>query len=130
MSLVLENSQARFDGGVVTVGTQLPSGQRVELFDVLVDTVGEEAWLRFRFLAPEISRDQSGSSFEVAQLDFEHLCSEVALPYLGEFDLEADVIVLSLLDRPVAFGEVDPDATQLIEAFRLRDGQCEWEGLW
>ena len=86
--------------------------------------------MRFRFLAPEISRDQSGSSFEVAQLDFEHLCSEVSLPYLGKFDLEADVIVLSLLDRPVAFGEVDPDATQLIEAFRLRDGQCEWEGLW
>lgn len=123
-------AHARFDGGVITVDKALPSGQSVEMFEVLVDKVGEEAWLRFRFLAPDIASDQNGLSFEAAQMDFEHLCAEVALPYLGEFDLAADVIVLTLLDRPVAFGEIDPEATQLIEAFRLRDGQCVWEGLW
>lgn len=30
----------------------LPSGQAVELREVLIDTVGTERWLRFRFLAP------------------------------------------------------------------------------
>lgn len=130
MSLKLALPQAEFNGGVVTIDTPLPSGQSAELFEVLVDQVGEEAWLRFRFLAPDIVRDQDGLTFDAAQADFEFLCNQVALPYLGEFDLAADVIVLSLLDRPVAFGEVDPDATQLFEAFRLRDGQCAWEGLW
>jgi len=130
MSLALASYLVRFGGGTAKVGTPVPSGRQIELFEVLVDKVGEEAWLRFRFLAPEIAQDQSGPSFEVAQLDFEHLCTEVALPYLEKFDLEADVIVLSLLDRPVAFGEIDPEATQLIEAFRLQDGQCVWEGLW
>ena len=130
MSLKRVALQPVFDAGLVATGTPLPSGQSVELFEVLVDQVGEEAWLRFRFLAPSIGRDQQGVSFETAQLDFDYLCSEIAVPYLAEFELSADVIVLALLDRPVAFGQTDAAATQLIEAFRLRDGQCEWEGLW
>ena len=130
MSLRPAFPQIYFDGGLVVVDAQLPSGQSVELVEVLVDQVGGEKWLRFRFLAPDIARDKTGLSFEAAQADFEYLCTQVALPYLGEFDLTADVIVLSLLERPVAFGEIDAEVTQLIEAFRLRDGQCAWEGLW
>ncbi len=116
--------------GAQMAGVQVPSGQPIELFEVLVDQVGAEAWLRFRFIATEVARGAQALEFDAVQADFEALCHAVALPYLEEFALTADVIVISLLDRPVAFGVADPDATQLIEAFRLRDGQCVWEGIW
>lgn len=104
-----------------------PSGQLVELFEVLVDTVGEETWLRFRFLAPAIARDGEALSYAQAEADFLHLCTAVALPYLQEFELQADVIVVSLSDRPVTFGTSDPDATQYFEAFRVTNNTCVWE---
>jgi hypothetical protein len=108
----------------------LPSGQTVELFEVLVDQVGLESWLRFRFLAPEIGKTETDLTFAQTQSDFEVLCAEVALPYMAEFDLTADVVVVALLDRPVEFGVADPEATQFIETFRVDGGQCEAEGLW
>lgn len=108
----------------------LPSGLSAELFEVLIDNVGGEAWLRFRFLAPQIGEAENGLSFEAVKGDFEHLCGAVALPYMSDFDLQADVIVIALLDRKFELGETNPEATQLIEAFRVSDDGCAWEGLW
>ncbi|MFK7763061.1 MAG: DUF6497 family protein [Roseobacter sp.] len=108
----------------------VPSGQPVELFEVLIDEVGAEAWLRFRFLAPSIGKASGKLTFVEAQDDFEHLCQAVALPYLVEFDLSADVVVIALLDRLVVFGEADPEATQYIEAFHVAEGDCVQEGEW
>ena len=105
----------------------VPSGQSVELNDVLVDAVGSETWLRFRFLAPGISRAGGGVSYAAAEADFTPLCDSVARPYLVEYALDPDVIVITLMDRPVAFGQADPDATQFIEAFRIQDDTCVWE---
>ncbi|WP_299679445.1 DUF6497 family protein [uncultured Roseobacter sp.] len=107
----------------------VPSGQPVEFYEVLTDTVGDEKWARFRFLAPEIGRDAGTVDFAQAEQDLEHLCTEVALPYLVEYELEVDVVAVTLLDRPVAFGETDPDATQFIDVFRVNAGMCVWEGL-
>jgi len=114
----------------VAVSQDLPSGRLVELFEVLIDQVGDEAWLRFRFLAPELGSEDGALSFEATQADFQYLCGTVVLPYMNEHALRADVVVLSLLDRPVPFGATDQDATQLIEAFRVDTGTCVWEGLW
>ena len=61
--------------------------------------------------------------------DMMHLCQELALPYLQEYDLTGDVIVISLADRETEFGVADPDATQFFEAFRIEDNLCIWEGL-
>lgn len=108
----------------------MPSGQEAKLIEVLIDEVGGEEWLRFRFLAPEIAGNGGVTGFERTQTDLEFLCGEVALPYMADFDLYADVVVISLLDRPVPFGEMDQDATQLIEAFRVDSGTCAWEGIW
>lgn len=110
-------------------GQAVPSGQPIELYEVLIDDVADEAWLRFRFLAPEISRDTGRITFADAEADLEHLCSDVALPYLEEYDLTADVVAVTLLDRPVAFGTSDPEATQFIDVFRVTSGTCIWEGL-
>ena len=106
---------------------ELPSGQSVTLDEVLIDQVGAEAWLRFRFLAPQIARGTGSVNYAAAEGDFEVLCDEVARPYLAEFDLTADMIVISMMDRPVPFGDTAPDATQFFETFRLKDGACVWQ---
>ncbi len=108
----------------------LPSGQSVDLYEVLIDDVGAERWLRFRFIAPDIAGADGALTFTETQEGFEHLCAMFAGPYMEEFALDADVVVISLLDRPVEFGVSDPEATQLIEAFRITDAGCQWEGLW
>ncbi len=107
----------------------VPSGQPVELWEVLVDMVEAETWLRFRFLAPQIARDGGGISFAQAEDDLAFLCNDVALPYMRDYTLDGDVIVISLLDRTVDFGASDPDATQFIDVFRPENGSCIWEGL-
>ncbi|TMM50935.1 hypothetical protein FDT80_16840 [Sulfitobacter sabulilitoris] len=111
-----------------TGGSGLPSGQTVELYEVLVDHVGAEHWIRFRFLAPQIARDTGQLGFAEVEPDMTYLCATVALPYLDEFDLAGEVVVISLADRAVDFGQSDPDATQYIDAFRVENGICIWEG--
>jgi Family of unknown function (DUF6497) len=105
---------------------ELPSGQSADLQEVLVDDLGSETWLRFRFVAPQISRAAADAD-ETAQ-DMLFLCTHLALTYIADFDLSGDVIVVSLADRALEFGVADPDATQFFEAFRAQDGTCIWEG--
>ncbi|WP_302622827.1 DUF6497 family protein [Tateyamaria omphalii] len=107
----------------------MPSGQPVTLSEILVDEVGAEQWLRFRFLAPGIARDTGEVSYADAEGDFQALCDDFVLPYIADFALDADVVVISLMDRPVAFGTSDPDATQFFEAFRPGPDGCVWEAL-
>lgn len=107
----------------------VPSGQTITLNEVLIDEVNSESWLRFRFLAPQISRDVGDISYSAAEDDFAHLCDTVARPYLSEFDLAPDVVVIALMDRAVPFGQSDPDSTQFIEAFRIVDDTCSWEAF-
>lgn len=130
MSLMNPFPLVPFGSGVELAREPVPSGQQVDLFEVLIDEIAGEAWLRFRFLAPGIGKADGGVSYAQVEADFAHLCDTVALPYLTQFALEADVLVISLLDRPVDFGQSDPQATQYIEAFRVETGSCEWEGDW
>lgn len=106
---------------------EVPSGQPVDLQEVLIDDLGDEVWLRFRFVAPKISRDDAMA--EANARDMLHLCEETALSYISDFELSGDVIVVSLADRPTEFGVADPDATQFFEAFRAENGSCIWEGF-
>lgn len=111
------------------VAQDVPSGQPVTLTEVLVDAVGTESWLRFRFVAPEIARGTGTISYTQAEDDFQALCETFALPYMTDFDLMADIVVISLMDRPVPFGTSDPQATQFIEAFRPAPEGCVWEAF-
>ena len=107
----------------------VPSGQPVELQEVLVDEIGSETWLRFRLVAPEIAREAGGIDYETAANDMAHLCDNLALPYIDQYALTGDVIVISLSDRVTEFGVPDREATQFFEAYRPVDGVCIWEGL-
>jgi hypothetical protein len=110
-------------------GIDVPSGQPLELLEVLIDEVDTATWVRFRFLAPQIARETGTVSFDAAQADFEALCEHIALPYLQDYALAPDLVSVTLLDRVVAFGTTDQNATQFVEVFRIQDGACVWEGL-
>ncbi|KIN64348.1 hypothetical protein Z946_3239 [Sulfitobacter noctilucicola] len=110
-------------------GFDVPSGQPVSLQEVLVDTVGEETWLRFRFVAPELVGTSGGVDYDATGDDMMYLCTETAIPYANEYALEGDVIVISMADRATEFGQADPEATQLFEAYRPVDNTCIWEAL-
>lgn len=108
----------------------LPSGLKVTLSEVLVDPVGSETWLRFRFLSPQVARGTTGA-FEFAQIegDFQAICDGLAMPYMAQHGLNADKIVISISDRKVPFGVSDPEATQFFEQFRAENGLCIWEAF-
>ena len=116
-------------GTARAVGHPVPSAQPVDLFEVLIDDVGSEKWLRFRFLAPTIGRGPNDLSFADVEADMEHLCKTVALPYMADHSLTADVLSIALLDRAVPFGQSNAEATQYIDVFRVSSGACVWEGL-
>jgi len=61
--------------------------------------------------------------------DIVWLCENWVLPRIASPAPRPSQIVISLADREVAFGALDPEAVQVFEAFRLpsdRDA-CEWE---
>lgn len=108
----------------------LPSGVDTELHEVLVERIGDDTWVRFRFLAPEIDPDLSSApAFPDLEQDFSHMCRTFVLPYLEAHSLNADRVVISLADREVEFGVTDPDATQYFEQFRIESGECRWEAF-
>jgi len=107
----------------------MPSGQSVTLHEVLVDTVNGENWLRFRFIAPSINKDVGGLAYDSAFEDIEHLCTEIAVPYIAKYDLKSDLVVVSMADQKTKFGETNPDATQFFEAFRVQNDICIWEAF-
>ncbi len=107
----------------------VPSGQPVELRDVLLDNNPGELWVRFRFVAPKIGATAGRIGYDVATVDMEHLCQTLAIPYVAKHELEPARVVISLSDRPVEFGLSEPDATQFFEAYRLEQSRCIWEGL-
>ncbi|WP_176248539.1 MULTISPECIES: DUF6497 family protein [unclassified Sulfitobacter] len=111
------------------LAVDVPSGQPVDLQEVLVDQMGDETWLRFRFIAPQIARNGGTIGYDAAGPDMKVLCDTLAIPYMAQYALTGDVIVISLADRAVEFGAADAGATQFFEAYRLKNGTCIWEAL-
>jgi len=85
--------------------------------------------VRFRFLAPEIAREGGRIEFAQAEEDMKFLCESYALPRIAENGPKPTQIIISLSDRIVEFGSVDPAATQFFEAYRPEDTTCIWEGF-
>ena len=113
----------------VVAAKNMPSGQSVFLREVLVDTVDGENWLRFRFVAPSINKGMGGVAYDSAFEDIQHLCTEIVVPYIAEYDLKSDLVVVSIADQKNEFGETNPETTQFFEAFRVKNNICIWEAL-
>lgn len=106
----------------------LPSGARIALQEVLIDTQtsGQIIYARFRFVAPEIG---SALSYVDVMDDFPLLCDDFAAPQVAQWPDAVDQIVISFASRESEFGVADAEVTQFFEAFRLEDGRCIWEGF-
>lgn len=103
----------------------LPSGLEASLHDVIVEQNPDV--VRFRFLAPEIAGEQK--TYEEVLNDFPWLCEVIAVPALNGAGLRVTEVVISLLDQPVEFGEMTPEATQYFEPFTLDGDDCIWEAF-
>lgn len=103
----------------------VPSGQPVELHEVLTDDAPGELWLRFRFIAPEMG----AADAEDSAADTAFLCKEVALPYMAAYGLDPARIVISFSEIETPFGEPASGIAQLFESFLPQSSDCIWEGL-
>ena len=98
---------------------------RTERHEGLGPTGGDETWVRFRFLAPAVAE----MGYAGIASEFLPLCEEFALPRLAAAGQAADVVIVSIEDRPVAFGEMDPEAVQFFESFPAMGAACEWDAF-
>lgn len=118
----------------------LPSGRQVWWADSVQDTQGPAGLTyRFRFVAPHLSPVMDAEQQKAAQTDMQTLCDSFALPRLARPGPMPQQIVITLMDRLLAFGEADTAVTQFFEAFSLTTPQggdpaepstplaCQWE---
>lgn len=114
------------DGALVPV----PSGQEVRFLDTVLNAPGNEGLpVRFRFVAPAISKVGGTVDYDTAAVDMEHLCTAFALPKVMAMDPAPGQVVISFSATEVPFGEAAPEVTQFFEAFRIEDGTCIWEAF-
>lgn len=118
----------------------LPSGRQVWWADSAQDTQGPAGLTyRFRFVAPHLSPTMDAEQQKAAHDDMQTLCDSFALPRLARPGPVPQQIVITLMDRLLAFGEADTAVTQFFEAFSLTSPQggdpsapstplaCQWE---
>lgn len=101
----------------------LPSGRVVTLHDV----IEEPDALRFRFLEPDLAMVVDVVAYERLEADMRALCEGFALDRIEGG--RPETIVISIADRPVAFGTIDPEAAQVFERYRVEGETCVWEGI-
>lgn len=102
----------------------VPSGQIVTFHEVIWEQDGVQNTYRFRYIAPDISRDGGLVSFDQAAPDLHYLCEKSALPNLRDQNRDVDRIVISISDVIVEFGKANPEATQYIDAFSVEGIRC------
>lgn len=99
-------------------GQGLPSGLGAGLYDLVIEP--DTATARFRFVAPALG----DLPYEAVAADLPWLCENVALPELAANGWTAETIIISIGDREVPLGEIDVEAVQYFDAFRVSDGTC------
>lgn len=102
----------------------------MEFVEVIRDIRGPEGltW-RFRFVAPEISRDEGSVEFEQASADMEFLCRDFAIPRLPTAGPRPQQVIISLSAENVEFGAINPEITQFFEAYSIKGETCVWAGF-
>jgi hypothetical protein len=104
----------------------LPSGLDATLMEGFVEVQPDGArWARFRYVMPALAAPETG--FDQVQADFVTLCEAQARPMLQQAGEEVALIIVSLMDKPMEFGQSDPGTVQYFESFAIRDDRCIWE---
>lgn len=109
--------------GAIPEAIRVPSGLTVTFQEMLSDMDGPEGLtFRFRFVASPIGG-------EGMENDMRALCESFALPRIPNAGLDAAQVVISVADRAIGFGDVDPGVIQFFEAYRIENGHCIWEAF-
>ena len=102
-----------------------PSGLTLTLQEVIWEP--DTAIARLRFVAPMLGGPEPMQFSEVAG-DFLWLCETYGVPALVQNDLAGSGIIISIADRDVPFGMMDPEAVQFFEGYSTDGaGGCVWE---
>ena len=105
----------------------LASGIDVAFLDqILEQQAGGETWLTLRYVAPRIGFDAGEKGYEEIAGDLDQLCNTQGLSAAADVG-GVDQVVITLMDRPVARGESDPDATMFMGAYVPTKGGCVWQ---
>nr|WP_325249257.1 DUF6497 family protein [Amylibacter sp.] len=105
----------------------VPSGQPLSLFEKQV-IAPENKILYLGFVAPALAGEY-GVTFDRASVDMDTICSELGIGLAGKLigeGMRIDEIVVRLMERPIAYGEVDETAAQFLNAYDISGGTCEW----
>lgn len=101
-----------------------PSRLKARMFDVIRSSPGAQGLtIRFRFVAPDLP----SIGVDEALSDMEWLCETHAITRLSNIGPAPAQVVISLSDRPLPFGEADPQSTQYFDAFTVDGEECRWE---
>ncbi len=98
-----------------------PSGLEATIAEVIMDD--ETDTMRLRLVATALA---DGAAETIAE-DMIWICDTQVIPALAANGLTPAHVVISLADRPVTFGESDPDAVQVFDSYTVADGACTWE---
>jgi len=108
----------------------LPSGRAVTFLDTIWGSPGPAGLtVRFRFVEPELPETLATLDYTTTEADMRYLCESYALDRIANTGPQPNQVIVSIADRPTAFGAVDPGATQVFEAYRRDGDQCIWEGF-
>jgi len=107
--------------GAALAQDTVPSGLSPELFDMVIEA--EAGIARFRFVLPVLAT----VGHDAVAADFQWLCDNWALPELAANGWTARSVIISISDREMALGTVEPAAVQFFEGFAITTGTCEWE---
>ena len=109
----------------------LPSGVEAELHDTIWDE--DLSAIRMRYIVPQLLEPDSLYHADALRVfeDMQWLCeTQVPALFPDETDAQEEgwkVAVITLMSRPVEFGERDADTVQLFEWFSLTMDGCELE---
>lgn len=108
----------------------LPSGREVAFHDVVWGQPGPAGLaVRFRFLEANLGAVVDATPYEELEADMHFLCETYALDRISNTGPQPATVMISISDRPVAFGAPEPGAVQVFEAYRPVEGTCIWEGF-
>lgn len=102
---------------------RVPSGQKVQLMEMLEEAGQDGPTRRYRFVAPGLGE----IAFEDAARDMDHLCAEFGVREAADAELALHRVIVSLSEQPIAFGATDASITQYFEVYSVEGGQCHIE---
>ncbi len=109
----------------------VPSGQPLKLYASEVVTQLEQgAVLYLGFLAPRIAAEEGAVDYEDAILDMDAICADIGLTMVAEkaaAGAPVKAVIIRLSDRPIAYGEANPEAAQFMGFYDISAGDCAWQ---